>query len=129
MGVMLPFFQLLGSLPHYRDFSNIMERGLATTSASSLRTLGRILSGALDFCMSGCWESLWLREVITSWGANCSYWGFWLQWVRNRQCSTSFGGCRILPSLPLYMRVPCVWSKPNSPSICLSPPPPTWLLR
>ena len=42
---MFPFSQLPGTSPDCHDFSNITEEGLATTSASSLRTLGCILSG------------------------------------------------------------------------------------
>ncbi|KAK4832883.1 hypothetical protein QYF61_026433 [Mycteria americana] len=37
-----------GTSPDCNDFSNIMESGLATTSASSLRTLGCISSGPID---------------------------------------------------------------------------------
>jgi len=39
MGAMFPFFQALGTSPDCHDLSNIKESGLATTSASSLRTL------------------------------------------------------------------------------------------
>ena len=44
-------FQSLGTFPDCCDFSIMMEGGLATTSANSLRTLGCILSGPMDFCM------------------------------------------------------------------------------
>ncbi|KAK4807089.1 hypothetical protein QYF61_018430 [Mycteria americana] len=43
--------QSLGTSPDYHEFSNMMESGLATTSSSSLRTLGRISLGPMDFCM------------------------------------------------------------------------------
>jgi len=48
MGKMFPIFQSTGTLPDYHDLSNIMESGLATTSANSLRTLGCISSGPTD---------------------------------------------------------------------------------
>ncbi|KAK4825808.1 hypothetical protein QYF61_002413 [Mycteria americana] len=40
-----------GTSPDCHDFSNIMESGLATTSANSFRTLGCISSGPIDLCM------------------------------------------------------------------------------
>jgi len=40
MDVMLPFFQSLGTLPEGYDFSDMMESSLATTGATSLKTLG-----------------------------------------------------------------------------------------
>jgi len=42
MGVMFPFFQLLGTSPDSYDFSNMMESGLASTPDISFRTLGCI---------------------------------------------------------------------------------------
>jgi len=45
MGVILSFFQSPGTSPDFH-FSNLIERGLATTSASSLRTLACISSDA-----------------------------------------------------------------------------------
>ena len=64
MAAVLPFFQSPGTSPECRDFSNIMEGGLETTSATSLRTLGCISSGPMDWCMfrflrwSRTWSSL-----------------------------------------------------------------------
>jgi len=52
---MFPFFQSLGTSPDCHDLWNIMESGLAMTSANSLRTLGCISSGPTDLRMcSGC---------------------------------------------------------------------------
>jgi len=52
---MFPFFQSLGTSPDYHDFSNIMESGLATTSASSLMTLGCITrSHGLLYILGSC---------------------------------------------------------------------------
>jgi len=48
MGSMFSFFQSLGISTDSHDFSNIMKCDLATTSALSLRTLGRISSGPMD---------------------------------------------------------------------------------
>jgi len=39
-----PFFQSPRTSPDSHDFSNMVERGLATTSAHSFRSLGCILS-------------------------------------------------------------------------------------
>lgn len=48
MGAVFPFFQPPGSSPVCYDFSNIM----ATTSANSLRSLGYISSGPIDYACS-----------------------------------------------------------------------------
>lgn len=45
MGVKFPFFRSLGPSPDCHGFWSMMESSLATTSASSLRTLGCISSG------------------------------------------------------------------------------------
>ena len=50
MGAIFPFFQSPGSSPDCHDFSHIMESGLPTTSANSLRMLGCIFSGPVDLC-------------------------------------------------------------------------------
>jgi len=50
MGVMLPLLQSVGSSPDHHELSNMMESGLATSSASSLRTHGCISSGPMDLC-------------------------------------------------------------------------------
>ena len=61
---MFPFFQSLWTSSDCHEFSNIMESGLATTLANSLRTLRRISSGPMDLCMfrflrwSRTWSSL-----------------------------------------------------------------------
>ena len=74
---MFPFFQSLGTSPDCHDFSNIMESGLATTSASSLRTLGCIASGPMDFCTfrfcrrSRTWSSLTAGGILPSWSPSC----------------------------------------------------------
>ncbi|GAB0190261.1 mitochondrial enolase superfamily member 1 [Grus japonensis] len=44
------FTMSVGTLPYCQDFSNMMESGLATSSASSLKTRGCISSGPLDLC-------------------------------------------------------------------------------
>jgi len=49
MGVTFSFFQSPGTSPDSYDFSNMMESSLATTSASSFRTLGCMLSDSIDF--------------------------------------------------------------------------------
>ena len=74
---MFPFFQSLGTSSDCHDFSNIMESGLATTSPSSLRTLGCISSGPMDFCTFGfcrrsrTWSSLTARGILPSWSPSC----------------------------------------------------------
>jgi len=50
-GGMFPYFQSPGTSPDCLDLSNMMERVLAMTSASTLRTLGCISSGPVDLCM------------------------------------------------------------------------------
>jgi len=45
---MFPFFHSLGTSPNSCDFSDMMEIGSATTSASSFRILGFISSGPMD---------------------------------------------------------------------------------
>jgi len=47
----LPFLQSPGTSPDWCDFSNVVESGLATTSANSLRTLGYISMGPMHFWM------------------------------------------------------------------------------
>jgi len=70
MGSIFPFLQSPGTSPDYHDFSNIMGSVLATTSGSSLRTLGCISSGPIDFCMfrflrwSQTWPSLKVGEAL-----------------------------------------------------------------
>jgi len=51
MGTMFPFSHSPGTSPDSHDLSNIMESGLGTASASSLRTPGCISSGPTDLCM------------------------------------------------------------------------------
>ena len=65
-GSMFPFFPSTGTLSDSYDFSNMMENGSATTSASSLRTLGCMSSGpkdkkAVSCGFSGFCISLWSR--------------------------------------------------------------------
>jgi len=48
MGVMFPLFQSVGTAPGCHNFSNMMDSGLATSSASFLRTHGCISSGPMD---------------------------------------------------------------------------------
>ncbi|KAK4810922.1 hypothetical protein QYF61_013330 [Mycteria americana] len=50
-----------GTSPNCHDFSNIMESGLATTSANSLRTLGCMSSGPIDLCPST--REVWEERV------------------------------------------------------------------
>ena len=48
MGLMFPFFQSSGTSPDSHDFSNMMEGGLETIQASSLRTLQCTLCSPID---------------------------------------------------------------------------------
>jgi len=48
---MFCFFQSLGVSPDCDYFSNMMDNGLLTTLAKSLRTLECISSGPLDLCI------------------------------------------------------------------------------
>ncbi|GAB0209091.1 hypothetical protein GRJ2_003374800 [Grus japonensis] len=50
MGVMFPLFQSAGTSPDCQDFSNMMESGLATSSAISLKTRRCISSGPMNLC-------------------------------------------------------------------------------
>lgn len=43
-----PFFQSVGSSPAYHSFSNMVDSGLGTSAASSLRTCSWISSGPVD---------------------------------------------------------------------------------
>ena len=77
MGTIFPFFQSLGTLPGCRDLSNAMESGLATPSASSLRTVGCISSGPTDLCMFRflTWpqtsSSLTVGVALPPWSPSC----------------------------------------------------------
>ena len=50
MGVMFPLFQSVGTSLDCNDFSNMMDSGLATSSASWLGTRGCTSSGRMDLC-------------------------------------------------------------------------------
>lgn len=47
----IPFFQSMETWLDYHNFSNIMNSGLATILANSLRTLGCISLGPIDLCL------------------------------------------------------------------------------
>jgi len=78
MGTIFPFFQSPGASPDCHDRSNIMESGLATTSANSLRTLGCILAAPIDLCMyrllrwSQTWSSLKVGGSLPLWSPSCN---------------------------------------------------------
>jgi len=69
-GHYIAFFPSPGTLPDHRDFSSIIKSGLATTLASSLRTLGCTPLGSIDLWMfrflrwSWTWSSLWVGGVL-----------------------------------------------------------------
>lgn len=101
---MFPLIQSPGTLPDWHDFSSITESGLAIASANSLRTLGFISSGSMDF-----WMFRFLR---------------WSQ----AQSSFTAGGTLLPQSLPWEVWeerfVSVDWGKPTgpqaSPSLLLS---------
>lgn len=66
MSALFPFFQSMGTFSDCHDFSNRMDSDLATTSASSLRTLGYISSGPMDLAYSGSSNGLKL-DLLLKW--------------------------------------------------------------
>ena len=69
---MFPFFRSPGTSSDLHDFPDIMESGLATTSASSLRTLGCIPSGPRDLWMFRFLRWSWTRSSLTLELCSCS---------------------------------------------------------
>ena len=114
---MLSLLQSLGTSPDCHNLSNMVESGLATLSASSLRTRGCISSGPMDLCtfrflrQSRTWSSPTVGGSSFS-QSPPSPSATWAVWVEHLLLKTYSPGC------------PCVdnWSKP-SVSSCRDPLP------
>lgn len=66
MGVIFPFLPSLRPSPACRDFSNVMDSGLATTSASYFRIHEFISSGPMDLCTFRFlnWSQTWSSPTV-----------------------------------------------------------------
>lgn len=62
----IPFFQSMETWLDYHNFSNIMNSGLATILANSLRTLDCISLGPIDLCLSRFlrWFQTWSFSTV-----------------------------------------------------------------
>lgn len=68
MGVIFPFSQSLGIFHDCHDFSDMMENGLANTSANIRKTLGYLSWGSMDLCMFMLLRWSWTRSYPTMGG-------------------------------------------------------------
>lgn len=63
-------------LPEHHDLSNLTEGSLATTSASSLRSLGCISASPIDLCQSSFNRWSWTSSLLTGGALHSSTGGF-----------------------------------------------------